>query len=165
MTGMWLCALWAGRKAGIIESKENQTDIYKNPRLYSMNYLKSISDLAQEVTCSPEQSNGSPITSAIQNWSEPSDRRYTAQNHQPMAPGTDYLSLVDFPSFSISDMFAEILEVQSELPSLGKHWHLHMHQHMWTKAVVRFFVLDGLGVPPQIASSQMRPFRLTKWKH
>lgn len=37
-------------KPGIIESKENQTDIYKNPRLYSMNYLKSISDLAQEVT-------------------------------------------------------------------------------------------------------------------
>lgn len=39
-----------GGTAGIIESKEDQTDIYKNPRLYSMNYLKSISDLAQEVT-------------------------------------------------------------------------------------------------------------------
>lgn len=39
-----------------------------------MNYLKSISDPAQEFTWSPEGSNGSPITSAIQNWNEHSER-------------------------------------------------------------------------------------------
>lgn len=43
-----LCGLVG--KPGIIGSKENQTDIYKSPRLYSMNYLKSISDPAQEFT-------------------------------------------------------------------------------------------------------------------
>lgn len=67
-------------KPGIIKSKENQTDIYKNPRLYSMNYLKSISDLAQELTRSPEGSNGSPITSAIQNSSEQRVWKHRAQN-------------------------------------------------------------------------------------
>lgn len=86
-------------KLGIIESKENQTDIYKNPRLYSMNYLKSISDLAQEVTWSPEGSNGSPITSAIQNSNEQSNKKYTAQNHHPAAPGKGLFDLSRLPLF------------------------------------------------------------------
>lgn len=45
-----------------------------------MNYLKSISDLAQELTRSLEGSNGSPIPSAIQNSSEQRVWKHRAQN-------------------------------------------------------------------------------------
>lgn len=62
-----------------------------------MNYLKSISDLAQEVTWSPEGSNGSPITSAIQNSNE--QRNTPHRTIILQLQGKDYLTLVDFPSF------------------------------------------------------------------
>lgn len=91
-----LCGLEG--KPGITESRENQTDIYRDPRLYSMNYLKPISDLAQEFTWSPEGSNGSPITSAIQRangW------RHTAQNIELF----DFISL---PFFVAPAVFAAL---------------------------------------------------------
>lgn len=53
-----LCGLEG--KPGLTESRENQTDIYRDPRLYSMNYLKPISDLAQEFTWSPKGVMGAP---------------------------------------------------------------------------------------------------------